>query len=208
LIGISASYPLSNWPYTSISVGYKTGSREKSLLGSSNNTYSGQLNELSADFYLSYNEIALSLGVSILDDKNDTVSADKNKIISYYATSNFNYSDFYFSPALSITQESYYSGEYSYNTISPSVAISYQPTKSPYSASIYFYHSTYKGNDQYTDFANLYGSFALDWETKLGLDTKQKFSFKVEYSSYQDQVYSESNLSDLSVGIQWRLSRY
>lgn len=211
VVDISSTYKISSWPYSAVTLGYKIGDRESAHVPLHNKSYDGTINGFSTSFNLSYNRLNISLGSTLDFRQNELITEEKTQNYSYFLSTSYSpVSTLYITPNISYstnTLKDTYSN-YQYNSLDVSVPLRYTPENSPFSLAYYISHNSYKGNDSYTDNSALSNTLSLKWDISKLYNIKQSvLKLDVEQSNYIDKISTDSNGSDLFVGISWLYSR-
>ena len=106
LTGLSSTYAISSWPYSAITLAYKFGDRKTTYVPLKKQSYSGSVNQVSALFYLSYDNLDVSVGSTLENKKNAINAQDKTQSISYYLSASFSpISSVYITPNISYSTD-------------------------------------------------------------------------------------------------------
>jgi hypothetical protein len=209
LVGLSSTYAISSWPYSSITLSYKLGDRKSTYVPLNKKAYSGSVNEVSALFNISYDNVDISVGSTLGNRKNDINSLDKTRSISYYLSASFSpFTDVYITPDISYSTDLNGNGysAYKYTGFDKSVSVSYNPQHSAFSVSYYISHNSYKGTDGSVDYATLHNKFSIQWVVDSIKKKSSVVSFDIVQERNKDTIYSDFSYNDLFVGVGWALS--
>lgn len=211
LIKFSTDYMIYAWPYVGLSVAYGAGERESQSGNQRQTFYKGPLDLISAGLTYSGDYLNFSAGSVFSKSSNELSAHDGSKIITHYLSAGYSLTpSIYITPAISFNEE-YYSSpgtELKYTSTSSSISLSYTPLDRPYHVTAFASYDTYKGNDQFTDNASIYGLLRLDWDVKRNAAGKHMLSFELSNSSYADHIFSQYSSNDLYFGVMWRWARF
>lgn len=205
LIGIKSTYNISKWPYSSLSISYQTGKQESSYDPEGRKGYTGDINRVSTDFYMSGDNFSISLGSSVDIISDDFEPSNNKKLFYNYISTSYFYSGFYLTPSIYSSDNFYDNSSYVYKTLGSSVSLSYKPKSSPYGISLYTSQVSNKSNDKFTFNNSFTSGVSLDWRIMLSQKDEQILTFKIESYQYDDYIYSDSSNSKLFFGINWQL---
>lgn len=206
-VKISSSYTISSWPFSTITLSYNFGDRKSSYVPQKKKYYDGTVNGVAASYDISYTNFNISLGSSVEFLQNDFISQEKSQSLYHYISASYSpHSTIYITPSIGYSTDIYKGAyaNYQYDSLDLSVSLSYIPQKLPFSLSYYISHSRYKGNDSFSDNSGIYSALSLEWVVRKLNNKKQSvIRLDVEQSNYTDNIYTDSSLNDIFVGLSW-----